>query len=64
MYRSDDPARDAERYIADLDKKLAKRPKCDYCREHIQDDTALRYGSIWLCHSCVGALTEYIEEEE
>jgi formylmethanofuran dehydrogenase subunit E len=63
MFLSDDPALDAERYMADLDKKLARRPKCACCGEHIQDDTAVRYGDDLICHSCIADLTEFIEEE-
>lgn len=64
MYMSDDPARDAERYMADLDKKLAKRPVCDCCKRHIQDDLALHYGDIWLCNSCRYDNEEFIEVDE
>lgn len=64
IYMSDDPARDAERYMADLDKKLAKRPMCDYCQNHIQDDSALHYNGIWLCNSCISCLQEEIEVDE
>lgn len=65
MYFSDDPARDAERYMAELDARLARRPVCDCCGEHIQDDEALHYTTrevdIWLCLECVEDNTEYIE---
>jgi hypothetical protein len=62
-FYSDDPAADAERYMDYLDQKLARRPVCDHCKKHIQDDSALHYGNTWLCLDCVDELTEYIEEE-
>lgn len=63
MYMSDDPARDAECYMAAMDAKLARRPVCDCCGHHIQDDSAFHYRYVWLCLNCVDDLTEYIEEE-
>ena len=66
-YMSDDPARDAERYMEYLDQRLARLPKCDCCREHIQDDEALHYVSMgadfWLCLECIENNKEYIEVE-
>lgn len=65
LYRSEDPARDAERYMMAQDIRLARRPKCDCCRGHIQDDEALHYVTskvdIWLCLECIENNTEYIE---
>lgn len=63
MYWSDDPARDAERYIADLDKQLERRPVCDCCGEHIQDEMVLHYKGIWLCEDCMDNHREYVESE-
>lgn len=64
-YRSDDPARDAERYMMAQDIRLARRPQCDCCDKHIQDDSALHYVTskvdIWICLGCVEDNTEYIE---
>ena len=64
MYMSDDPVMDAERYIAHLDEKLERRPVCDCCGNHIQDDWALHYKDIWLCKSCSSDSEEYIEVDE
>ena len=38
--RTDNPVRDAERYYNDLDARLERRPVCDKCHEHIQDEYA------------------------
>lgn len=67
LYRSEDPALDAERYMIAQDIRLARRPKCDCCDKHIQDETALHYRTskvdIWICLGCVEDNTEYIEED-
>lgn len=63
MFLSDDPVLDAERYTAHLDKKLERRPVCDCCGRHIQDDLALHYKDFWLCNSCRMDNEEFIEEE-
>lgn len=67
MFRSDDPARDAERYMDYLDQKRERRPVCDCCGEHIQDEEALHYVTneidIWLCLECIDGNTELIEVE-
>ena len=67
LYRSDDPVRDAERYMMAQDIRLARRPKCDCCDKHIQDDSALHYVTskvdVWICLGCVEDNTEYIEED-
>ena len=63
-YYSDDPARDAERYMADLEKKLERRPVCDWCGHHIQQNDALHYNGIWLCDDCIEWLREGIEDDE
>lgn len=65
MYRSDNPVLDAERYMEAQDIRLARRPKCDCCGEHIQEESALHYATgkidIWLCQECIDGNTEYIE---
>lgn len=65
FFRSDDPAWDAERYIMAQEIRLARRPKCDCCENHIQEESALHYVTsevdIWLCEDCISNNTEYIE---
>ena len=65
LIMTDDPERDADRYMAAQDILLARRPKCDCCGEHIQEETALHYVTrkidIWICPECVEDNTEYIE---
>ena len=61
IFRSDDPALDAERYTMVQDILLARRPQCHCCGEHIQEERALHYQDIWLCDECVDNNQEYIE---
>ena len=66
-FMSDDPVRDAERYMEAQDIRLARRPQCDCCEKHIQDETAFHYVTskidIWICLDCIEDNTEYIEED-
>ena len=57
-FMSDDPARDAERYIDAREIRLARRPICHCCGENIQEERALHYMT-----NSVDEL-EYIEEDE
>jgi hypothetical protein len=63
IFYSDDPAADAERYMAYQDMKLARRPKCDCCGNHIQEETALYYNDVYICDKCVERNTQYVEDE-
>ena len=65
LIMTDGPERDAERYMAAQDLWLARRPKCDCCGNHIQEEQALHYVTrtidIWLCEDCLDNSMEYIE---
>ena len=65
LIMTDDPERDADRYMRAQDEWLERRPKCDCCGEHIQEESALHYVTktvdIWLCLECIDGNTEYIE---
>lgn len=65
LIMTDDPERDADRYMEAQDILLARRPRCDCCGEHIQEESALHYVTksvdIWLCQDCIDGNTEYIE---
>lgn len=43
----------AEDYTDMLEDELRKRPQCDCCGEHIQDDSYYKRGSEVLCWDCV-----------
>ena len=63
---TDDPVRDEEMRQRAWDLALARRPVCDCCKRHIQDDQALHYTGgreeIWLCLECIEDNTELIED--
>lgn len=52
-FYSDDPVADAERYFAEQDKQLQKRPICCMCDEHIQDETAYYINGEYICIGCL-----------
>lgn len=53
MYYSDDPARDAERYAADQDRRLAQLPVCSDCGEPVQDDHFYQINDEVICPNCM-----------
>ena len=64
---TDDPEADYDRYMRAQDEWLERRPKCDCCGEHIQEESALHSVTsnidIWICAVCIENNTEYIEED-
>ena len=53
MYYSGDPVRDAERYFADQDRELERRPVCSYCEEHIQEEYFYLINGDAFCECCL-----------
>lgn len=62
MY-TDDPERDFLWYSSKQEAWLQKRPVCDCCGEHIQDEKALHIEGKWICNACIEDYTEWIEED-
>lgn len=64
---SDDPIRDAERYMDYLDERMARFPVCDCCKKHITDNEALHYVTrkheFWICLECIDENMELIEDD-
>lgn len=62
---TDDPVRDYERYDAQQENWLKKRPKCAWCGEHIQEESAVyfRNKDEWMCDSCACEMRRYIDED-
>ena len=52
-YRTDDPFADFDRWSEDLERCLHRRPKCDICHEHIQDDYGFRIQGELICERCL-----------
>lgn len=61
MFYSDNPGRDADRYIAHQEALLESRPVCDCCGEHIQDDYYYRIGTEIWCQECLDENRVYID---
>lgn len=63
MIFTDDPARDFERYDAEQEARLAKRPVCADCDEHIQEDEAYYINGEWICERCMDSYRREVLEE-
>ena len=53
LFRSDNPIADYERYSAHQESELNKLPKCSYCDEPIQQDTAVYIDDEPICDECL-----------
>lgn len=42
-----------ERYQNSLDQRLARRPVCSICDEHIQDDEFYNINGEYICQNCM-----------
>jgi len=68
MFYTDNPARDAENYYLEAEREVEKRPICEGCEEHIQDEYLYRIDGMVLCFDCMmehikDNYRERIEEE-
>jgi hypothetical protein len=52
MFITDDPIADFHRYDAEQCEKLSKRPVCEYCGKHIQEDHYYYVDGI-VCGECL-----------
>lgn len=53
MIITDDPGRDADRWITEQDKALEKLPICEECGQHIQDDHYYEIAGDIYCPGCI-----------
>lgn len=53
FYYSSDPVRDAERYAADQDRRIAQLPVCSYCGEPVQDMHYYQINDEVICPQCL-----------
>lgn len=66
IFRTDDPAADFDRWEAEQENWLAKRPVCADCDEPIQDDHYFDINGEAICPDCMEGnyrkeIGEYIE---
>lgn len=62
MMWTDNPIADAAAYDADCERWAARRPVCDECGEHIQDDHFYRFNGMIICPECMKDHKEYIDD--
>lgn len=51
--RTDNPLADFDAYEWEREKQLKRRPKCDHCKEHIQDDYLYEIQGELICEECL-----------
>lgn len=52
MYFTDNPIKDAFRHDEEMETWLEKRPKCIFCKEHIQTEKSLELPEGRVCEDC------------
>lgn len=58
---TDDPIGDYDRYDAEIESNLEKRPTCDICGDHIQEEFYFNILGYKICEECMDTSREYIE---
>jgi formylmethanofuran dehydrogenase subunit E len=61
-YRSENLAADIRRRLNDEEYWLTRRPICDECGEHIQDDHLYVINGKIMCESCVEDCRRYTDD--
>ena len=64
MIWTDDPVADAAAYDAECEARLKRRPVCEVCNEHIQDDHYYNINGMIVCPCCMDDHIEWIDEDE
>lgn len=52
VFYSNDPIRDAERYLAAQERELEGLPVCCECKDAIQQEKAIYVEGKWYCSEC------------
>lgn len=63
MWRTDDPVADFHRHDDEQEAWLKKRPKCAECREHIQQQKAVRIHGLFYCDECLDNMRESVGDD-
>lgn len=51
-----------EAHDIEMERRRARRPVCDDCGEHIQDETAFLINGSWICERCMDNFRELVED--
>ena len=62
MYWTDDPVADAERYIADQDRRYKQLPRCCKCGERFHEDELEDINGSDYCKYCAEEFYEEVEQ--
>lgn len=62
MFYTDDPVADFQRLDRAQSERLAKRPVCSECDNHIQDETAYLINGEWICENCMNTYKKYVDD--
>lgn len=52
------------RHDAEQERALKRLPVCCVCKDHIQQEKAVRINGDWYCDVCLEDIREEVEEEE
>lgn len=61
--RTDDPLKDFDRWEAKRSAWLGKRPLCEECGEHIQQEDAVYLHGKWYCDDCLSDLRKEVNSD-
>lgn len=50
------------RYDDEKEQRLAERPICAECGEHIQDETAFYINDEWVCENCMDTYRRTVKD--
>lgn len=64
IYRSADLGADINGWLKEQDDWLAKRPVCDDCDHHIQDDHYFEINGNIICPDCIEAYRKEVDDGE
>lgn len=51
-----------EAHDIELERRRMRRPVCDDCGEHIQEETAFLINGNWICEKCMDNYREIVED--
>ena len=62
-FRTDDPIADFNRWEAEQEEWLSKRPECADCGHPIQEEEAFYINGDWICEHCIDSYRREVQPE-